>query len=160
MDNTFRNAVKFILVTTIVLLLSTAAFVAGFGSSYLLTGSGILPVWSAISPTATPSSAQEEEAGSADVPGPTPASEDEKTFQVFWEVWGLVQQNFYGELPSWEEVTYAAIHGMLRTLNDEYTAFIEPQAAAILAEDATGEFEGIGAFVNVDEDGKLELAAS
>lgn len=157
MDNTYRKAIKFLLVITAVLLLSAAAFVAGFGSSYLLTGSGILPVWSAISPMVSPP-LQEEEAGSAGTPVPTPASEDEKTFQVFWEVWDLVQQNFYGELPGMEEVTYAAIHGMLRTLDDEYTAFVEPQAAAIIAEDATGKFEGIGAFVSMDEEGKLELA--
>nr|HID14362.1 S41 family peptidase [Anaerolineae bacterium] len=37
------------------------------------------------------------------------------------------------------------------------TAFIEPEVAAILAEDATGEFEGIGAFVDMDEEGKLEI---
>jgi len=89
------------------------------------------------------------------VPTPIPTSEEEETFQLFWEVWDLVQRNFYGELPDMQEVTYAAIRGMLSTLNDEYTAFIEPKVAAILEEDATGEFEGIGAFVDMDEEGKL-----
>jgi len=47
---------------------------------------------------------------------------------------------------------------MLSTLGDEYTAFIEPEPAAILAEDATGKFEGIGAYVGMNEEGILEIS--
>jgi carboxyl-terminal processing protease len=46
---------------------------------------------------------------------------------------------------------------MLSTLGDDYTAFLEPEVAAVIQEDATGEFEGIGAFVDVDEEGKIVL---
>jgi len=92
------------------------------------------------------------------VPIPTPTDADEEAFQLFWEVWDLVQRNFYGELPDMQEVTYAAIRGMLDTLGDQYTAFIEPAVAAVLSEDATGEFEGIGAFVDMDETGTLVIA--
>jgi carboxyl-terminal processing protease len=55
------------------------------------------------------------------------------------------------------EITYAAIRGMLGVLDDKYTAFIEPDVAAVLEEDATGRFEGIGAFVDTDEAGKLRI---
>ncbi len=162
MDNVLRNVIKLVLVGTIVLLLAGVAFVAGFGSSYVLTGSGMLPAWSLTTPTAAPPPtgppAEEEIAPtSTPVPIPTPEGEDEETFQLFWEVWGLVQDNFYGEMPDMQQVTYAAIGGMLSTLEDEYTAFMEPDVAAVLAEDATGEFEGIGAFVSMDETGKLEI---
>ncbi len=165
MNSTLRNVIKFVLAGTILLMFTMAAFLAGFGSAYLLAESGVLPTWSAIAPTATPSPLPSEgigeEGGTAPtptiVPIPTPANEDEETFQLFWEVWDLVQRNFYGELPDMQEITYAAIHGMLNTLGDQYTAFIEPQVAAVLAEDATGAFEGIGAFVGMDEGGKLEI---
>jgi len=163
MDSILRNVIKFVLVGTIVLMFSTAAFLAGFGSAYLLTGRGVLPAWPLAAPTDTPSPAPpgetEGEASPAptSVPIPTPANEDEETFQLFWEVWDLVERNFYGELPGMQEVTYAAIRGMLGTLDDEYTAFMEPDIAAVLAEDATGEFEGIGAFVDMDEEDKLEI---
>ncbi|MFQ6099672.1 MAG: S41 family peptidase [Anaerolineae bacterium] len=156
MDSVLRNVIKLVLVGTIVLALSAVAFVAGFGSSYVLTQSGALPPWPGAAPTAAPSPA-EAAPTSTPVPIPTPEGEDQETFQLFWEVWELVQDNFYGELPDMQEVTYAAIKGMLSTLDDEYTAFMEPDVAAILAEDATGEFEGIGAFVSMDEAGKLEI---
>jgi carboxyl-terminal processing protease len=163
MDSTLRSVIKFVLVGTVMLALTTGAFVAGFGSAYLLTEGGVLPKWSAVAPTATPSPLPPGEMEGQDVPTPTPVpiptptGEDEETFQLFWEVWDLVQRNFYGDLPDMQTVTYAAIEGMLITLDDEYTYFIEPSIAAILAEDASGEFEGIGAWVDMDEQGKLEI---
>jgi len=171
MGNTLRNVIKFVLVSTIVLILTATTFCAGFGSAYLLTGSGELPAWPAIAPTATalPSLPSEESEGIIEqdatptrtpIPIPTPVNEDEQAFQLFWEVWDLVQRNFYGELPDMQEVTYAAIRGMLGTLEDDYTAFIEPKVAAIIAEDATGEFEGIGAWVDMDEEGKLVIVGT
>ena len=169
MDSTMRNVTKFVLVGTLLLALTTAVFVAGFGLAYLLAGSGRLPLWSARVPApapTTPTPVPEEEGAEPEaaptltptpMPIPTPSNEDEETFQLFWEVWDLVQHNFYGELPDMQTLTYAAIRGMLGTLRDDYTAFIEPSVAAIISEDATGEFEGIGAFVGMDEAGKVEI---
>ncbi len=157
MDNTLRNVIKFVLVGTIVLMFSAAAFIAGFGSAYLLTGRGVLPTWPVAAP---PPALPEETERQEETFIPTPANEDEEAFQLFWEVWGLVQHNFYGELPDMQEVTYAAVHGMLFALDDEYTAFMEPDIAAVMAEDATGEFEGIGAFVDMDEENKLEIVGT
>jgi len=179
MDNSMRSVIKFVLVGTILLILTTFAFCAGFGSAYLFAGGNALPVWPAGEPTSTPSSLPpgETEGDSPEgttvedvegvptptpVPIPTPANgdEDAEAFQLFWEAWDLVQSNFYGEMPDMQEVTYAAIHGMLNTLDDDYTAFLEPNIAAIEAEDATGAFEGIGAFVGLDEQGNLEIAGT
>ena len=163
MNSTLRNVSKFVLVSTIVLMFSTTAFLAGFGSAYLLGRRGVLPAWSVTAPTDTQSPVPSEEIEKetsvtvTPIPAPVPTNENEETFQLFWQVWDLVQRNFYGELPDMQEMTYAAIRGMLSTLDDKYTAFMEPSIATILAEDATGEFEGIGAFVDMDEGGKLEI---
>jgi len=161
MNSTLRNVIKFVLVGTIVLIFSATTFLAGFGSAYLLGRSAVLPAWSVTTPVDTqspvPSEEIEKETSITPIPAPAPTNENEETFQLFWEVWDLVQRNFYGELPDMQEMTYAAIRGMLDTLDDKYTAFMEPSIATILAEDATGEFEGIGAFVDMDEDGKLEI---
>jgi carboxyl-terminal processing protease len=173
MNNTLRSVMKFLLVGLFLLVLSGFAFCAGFGSAYMLTEDGDalpLPIGARPGPTVTPAPPTEEqdeaeapleaEEGTPTptlVPIPTPANETQESFQVFWEVWDLVQRNFYGELPSMQQVTYAAIRGMLNTLDDEYTAFLEPSVASILAEDATGEFEGIGAYVGLDDEGYLEI---
>jgi carboxyl-terminal processing protease len=169
MDKGLRTLIKILLAGTILLILAVAMFAVGFGSAYFLTERGILPSTQLTSPLAatpipspspglsTPTPAPTP----TQIPIPTPASsgtnEDDETFQLFWEVWDLVQTNYYGDLPDMQQITYAAIRGMLSTLEDQHTAFIEPKAAAIMAENATGQYEGIGAFVRMDEAGKLEI---
>lgn len=160
MNRTFRTITKFATVTVVVLLVASVAFTAGFGSAYVLSGRDILPRSVFVEPTAPPSNDGREDASAPTptlVPVPTPRSDEEQTFQLFWEAWDLVQRHYYGELPTMQDLTYSAIQGMLESLDDDYTAFIEPQVAAILDEDATGEFEGIGAFVDMDASGKLEI---
>ncbi|MBN1873781.1 MAG: S41 family peptidase [Anaerolineae bacterium] len=73
------------------------------------------------------------------------------------DVLDILGEQFYGEIPGDTELTYGAIRGMLITLDDPYTSFVEPKTAAILNEDASGEFEGIGATVRMREDGYLEV---
>lgn len=94
-------------------------------------------------------------------PGPTieipPASGT--TFDLFWEAWDLIQQDYYGDLPTEEEMTYGAIRGAVNTLDDPFTAFIEPQTAAINREDDSGSFEGIGAYVSM-RDGRLVIVST
>lgn len=167
MDRTSRIVVKFLLISIVVLTLAAGTFAAGFGSAYWLSHRGeellTQPPTSTVPPaTSAPTSQPGEEEPQAEpsatpIPIPTPETEAEKTFQLFWEVWDLVQRHYYDDLPSMKEITYAAIRGALDTLDDKYTAFIEPDVAAVLEEDATGEFEGIGAFVDLDENGKLRI---
>lgn len=165
MDRTLRTVLRFLLVSIAVLVLAVGIFAAGFGSAFLLTGRGegflapsVAPALTTPAASRTPPPRQGEltpEPTDTPFPIPTPQNDVQETFQLFWEVWDLVQRNYYGDLPNLQEITYAAIQGMLETLDDKYTAFIEPDVAAILEEDATGEFEGIGAFVDTDELGKL-----
>jgi len=101
--------------------------------------------------------------GSAE-PAPTPVpaptieipAQTGASFDLFWEAWELLQNDFYGDLPTEEEMTYGAIRGAINTLDDPFTAFIEPQTAAINREDDGGTFEGIGAYVTM-EDGRLKI---
>jgi carboxyl-terminal processing protease len=79
-------------------------------------------------------------------------------FNVFWEAWAFVEEEFYGDLPSPEERVYGAIRGMVNAYGDENTAFIDPNRAAIFREDVSGSFEGIGAAVRMDEMGRLIIA--
>jgi len=132
------------------------SFAAGFGSAYLV---GRVPMNSGRWEFLRMGNLGSRGRGEGDEVQVTPAHplEQEEEFQVFWEAWELVEEHFYGELPSFSDVTYAAIRGMLRTLGDDHTAFLEPSVAAIVEEDATGEFEGIGAFVDMDEEGRFVI---
>ena len=89
---------------------------------------------------------------------PTVASTD-FDYELVQEVLGLLEEQFYGEIPDQQTLTYGAIRGMLLTLDDPYTSFIDPQITSILNEDASGSFEGIGATVTMREDGYLEIVS-
>lgn len=82
----------------------------------------------------------------------------EEDLDVLWEAWQIIETEFDGELPTDEELSHAAIRGMLETLGDDFTRYAPPAAAERMREDLQGSFEGIGAFVRENEEGLTEIA--
>jgi len=78
-------------------------------------------------------------------------------FTVFWEAWHIVEKDFYGQLPTAQQMTYGAIRGVLTTLDDPYTIFVEPKPRRLEKDDLRGSFGGIGAWVSKREDGAIVL---
>jgi carboxyl-terminal processing protease len=74
-------------------------------------------------------------------------------FDLFWEAWDLVQNNFIGDLPTPKGMTYSAIRGVIGSLNDPYTVFVEPVVRMEEREQLQGSFGGIGAYLSRPEDG-------
>ncbi|TET53199.1 MAG: S41 family peptidase, partial [Anaerolineales bacterium] len=143
MSDHLRTLAKGLLGVAIATLVLTGALLVGIVTGSALSGIEVTPTASAPSPI--PSRPQDVSAA------------DYEAFEIFWEVWTLVEANFYGTFPSTDDIDYAATHGMLGTLGDDYTSLIEPELAAILAEDASGSYEGIGAFVTLDQNGLVEI---
>lgn len=132
MSGTLRHFVRVSVVVMLAIVVTSAAFLAGFMASSSLA--------------AAPAPAAEERAGP-----------EVESFSIFWEAWRILKRDFYGELPSSQKMTYGAIRGVLATLDDEHTVFVEPQQAAIFQEDLKGSFEGIGATVRMRADGRLVI---
>lgn len=109
-------------------------------------------------PEATP--AGEVEA-TLEIPEISPGNGSDLSFdyQILETVLELLDEQFYGEIPDGTTLAYGAIRGLLLTLDDQYTSFIDPEITAILNEDASGQFEGIGAIVNMRSDGYLEIVS-
>lgn len=86
---------------------------------------------------------------------PVLAADHPPHFDVFWEVWDLVDQYFVDQDkidPT--RMTYGAINGMLATLGDDnHTIFFSPEEAEQQESQLEGSFEGIGAFVEGHETG-------
>lgn len=100
----------------------------------------------------TTSPALSGEAGSDNIP------EVVMDFATFNEAWGLIENEFDGELPEEKKRLYAAISGSLETLDDQYTRFIRPDVAERMRDDLDGSVSGIGAFVHENDDGLLEIS--
>ncbi len=89
-------------------------------------------------------------------PPPAPSGAPEN-FDVFWQAYNILKEHFYGTVPSGNEVTYAAIRGLIRALGDPFTSFLDPKTAQIMSSDMSGTFEGIGARVEQAENGGVRL---
>lgn len=86
-----------------------------------------------------------------------PSDEEAEAFGLFWEVWNIVEEQFYDRTRLDTAATYGAIRGSLQTLDDPYTVFIEPQPRALERARLDGQFGGIGAYILRDEAGQVLL---
>lgn len=81
----------------------------------------------------------------------------EEDFAVFWDVWRIVKKDFFGETDH-QAMIQGAIKGMVDALDDPYTQYLDPEQNAIMREDDSGEFEGIGATVDM-VDGRFTIVS-
>lgn len=73
----------------------------------------------------------------------------------FWQVWDLLDRDFYGVKPDAQTRTYGAIAGMVERFGDPYTYFVEPQPRALERDQLAGKFGGIGATLEQTDAGWL-----
>lgn len=133
------KAVLRILVMTVVsILLVAVAFGGGYATSGMLL-------------------ARSQPAASSGINDGAPA-EFKPSMPVFWEAWKIIQGNFYTQPLDTEKLTYGSISGMVDSLGDPHTAFVDPKVASFVETEVSGEFEGIGATVEM-RDGRLTIVA-
>jgi carboxyl-terminal processing protease len=111
----------------------------------------------ASAPAVEPTAAAEKSASS----GAAETTADEpldKSFPTFWEAYNLLQNQYYGtDLAAGKKLEYDAIRGMIYGLEDQFTSFVDPNAARIMEENSTGSFSGIGAGVQLNKMRALQL---
>ncbi len=70
-------------------------------------------------------------------------------FKIFWDAWRLIKKDFYQQPVSDKDLFYGAISGLVESLDDPYSLFLEPKTAKEFVEDLSGKFEGIGAEIGI-----------
>lgn len=84
---------------------------------------------------------------------------DEADMYLFWDVWGMVSDQYADIDQSTEQDrVYGAISGMVDALGDPYSVFMAPEENEQFQSSLNGDLEGIGAELTV-EDGKLIIVA-
>ncbi|MGB3713256.1 MAG: S41 family peptidase [Candidatus Promineifilaceae bacterium] len=84
-----------------------------------------------------------------------PVDLEEVDTELMLDVWEIINEEFDGALPSSSDVTYRAIIGSMELLDDQFTRFIPPEIAERSRIQIQGGYEGIGAYVDLDEAGNL-----
>lgn len=67
------------------------------------------------------------------------------------EAWEIIQEQFV-DPPEPEALVEAALNGLMAVLDDPYSLYMDPDTFQIANSDLEGEFEGIGATVQLDEE--------
>ena len=70
--------------------------------------------------------------------------EKKADFDIFWDAWKVVEDKYNLEPLDYQEMVYGAIEGMVYSLGDPYTVFLDPEESEIFDEDMKGSFSGIG----------------
>lgn len=74
-------------------------------------------------------------------------------FSLFWETWDELKNTYIdGSEIEDKKLFYGALKGMVASLEDPYTVFMEPKIAEEFEQDLAGTFEGIGAEIGIKND--------
>lgn len=83
--------------------------------------------------------------------GDTP-EEVEDLFAPFWETWNIVHEEYVDQPVDDLALMRGAIEGMLEALGDRHTSYMTPEEFEQANESLEGEYEGIGAWVDITGD--------
>lgn len=86
-------------------------------------------------------------------PGETPAPVDKDTlFKPFWQAWDIVHQQYVDQPVNDEKMMQGAISGMMESLGDKHTSYMNPDEYRQQTTSLQGDYEGIGAWVDTTAD--------
>ncbi len=137
-----NNLWKYLLIGFFGLVLVIGAFGGGF-----ITGQ-FIPVFNNHSPLTNPTITDDYSSTDTSV---TPADLD-TLFQPFWETWDIVNEQFVDQPVDQTAMMRGAIRGMLESLGDQHTSYMDPDEFRQQSTPLEGEYEGIGAWVDLDGD--------
>jgi carboxyl-terminal processing protease len=83
----------------------------------------------------------------------------QELFTPFWAAWTGLHDSF-GDTLDDNALMEGALNGMVNSIGDPHTSYMDPESFALINEGMNGEYEGIGATVRQDENtGGLELVS-
>jgi len=82
----------------------------------------------------------------------TTPSDLETLFQPFWEAWNIVHEEYVDQPVDDELMMQGAIRGMMESLGDQHSTYMDPNTFQDANTGLAGEYEGIGAWVDTTAD--------
>jgi carboxyl-terminal processing protease len=73
----------------------------------------------------------------------------EELFSTFWEAWDILHENYVDQPLDDEALMRGAIDGMMSSLGDPHTTYMDPEQFRRANAPLEGEYEGIGAYVDI-----------
>lgn len=136
-----NKVVSIILITVVILVLVAGCFSGGLLVGWAMPRTSGMPSLARFLPSL---GTAREETG-------TPA-ELQELFTPFWQAWDIVHEQYVDQPVDDEQLMRGAIEGMLDSLGDPHTSYLDPDENAQQEAPLKGEYEGIGAWVDTTGD--------
>lgn len=90
----------------------------------------------------------------------SPLKNQNVDFSLFWNVFEALPQKYFDKSAvDGQKMMYGAIAGMVRSLGDPYTAFLDPKQNEAVNDDLSGSYEGVGIQLGFDKEKRLTVVA-
>lgn len=90
----------------------------------------------------------------------TPSINQNVDFSLFWEVFNTLPSKYLDKSAvDGQKMMYGAISGMVRSLDDPYTVFLDPKQNESMKSEISGSFEGVGIQLGFNKDKRLAVIA-
>jgi len=96
---------------------------------------------------------EQDGGGLRDLIGRDTGQPESVDFSLFWDAWNLIHKRYVDRSRlNTQEMVFGAIEGMVKTVGDPFTVFLEAKEAKRLQEDISGEFAGVGIEIGMREE--------
>src|SRR3989344_3762395 len=89
-----------------------------------------------------------------------PPKEQNLDFSLFWQVFDTLPEKYLDKSAiDSQKLLYGAISGMVRSLGDPYTVFLDPEQNEEIRQDLAGSYEGVGIQLGFNKNKRLAVIA-
>lgn len=89
-----------------------------------------------------------------------PPAEQKVDFSLFWQVFDQLPKTFIDKSAiDSQKLLYGAISGMVRSLGDPYTVFLDPKQNEAVKSELAGSYEGVGIQIGFNREKRLAVIA-
>ncbi len=84
----------------------------------------------------------------------TPPADSQELFAPFWQVYNLILNDYVdpqGQALDRAKLVDGAISGMVNSLGDQFSAYMDPKSFPEINQELEGQFEGIGVVIRTDD---------
>lgn len=74
----------------------------------------------------------------------------DKLFTPFWQTWELIHRDYVDQPVDNEKLMQGAINGMINSLGDQHSSYMDPLQYKDMTALTQGDYEGIGVLVNIE----------
>ncbi len=85
-----------------------------------------------------------------------PPKDQNVDFSLFWTVFNSIPQKYFDKSAiNAQKMMYGAVSGMVQSLGDPYTSFLDPDQNKAIRSEIAGSYEGVGIEIGFDKDNRM-----